>query len=133
MKEIGKIFVNSFLVLLSYISLGKFSTNNVMNPFIKMYMDLDIRSGLSNLKITEKLKDMYKILKDLIPNNGQITNRRFYLKKIIIGESGELKNNTKGSFAKWREENNVAFESGFLFTTIVISTIDQEISDTGIW
>ena len=73
MKEIGKIFVNSFLVLLSYISLGKLSTNTGMNPFVKMYVDLDIRSGLSNFKISEKSKDMYKVPVNLIPNNDQIT------------------------------------------------------------
>ena len=86
-------------------------------------MDLDIRSGLSNFKITEKLKDIYKVPEDLIPNNDQITNRRFYLKTVI---TDELKNNTKGSFAKWREENNVAFETALPHDFLILDHILTE-------
>lgn len=65
-----------------------------------------IKIGLPNFKIIQKLEEE-KIESSLIPTNSQISDRRYYLKNIILGE---LKKNTKGGFLNWYEENNSKFQ-----------------------
>lgn len=88
-----------------------------MNPLIRISVDSDIRSGLSNFRILEKLKDVIKVPEEIVPSNDQLTNRRFYLKTII---TGDLAKNTKGGFIKWKEENSVEFSSALPHDLIVL-------------
>lgn len=68
-------------------------------------MDELIQNGKSNFKIKQDLEN-HGFSEELIPENKQLSNRRTYLKSLILGE---LANNTKGGFYTWLQEHSKDF------------------------
>ena len=77
-----------------------------INPLVKAKVDEEIMNAKSNFRIKEKL-DFQGFAEDLIPTGKQLSNKRTYLFKMLLGELGK---NTEGGFCQWIKDNEVKFE-----------------------
>lgn len=84
---------------------------------VKILVDEQIKGGKSNFKIKKFLEDE-GFNDDVIPDNKQLSNRRRYLKSIILGE---LCQNTKGGFYSWLKDHTKDFSDASNHEMIIIS------------
>lgn len=83
----------------------------------KIRVDKAIEEGKSNYKI-KKLLDQEGFPENLIPENDQMTNRRSYMKKKILGG---LVSNKAGGFYKWIKDRSINFQEADMHTLIILA------------
>lgn len=88
-----------------------------INQIVKLKVDEMIQDGKSNFKIKQSLEQQ-GFVEEVIPDNKQISNRRFYLRSLILGD---LANNTKGGFFTWINEHKKDFNTASPHELIIIS------------
>ena len=90
---------------------------------VKILVDEKIKDGKSNFKIKKFLQEE-GFNDDIIPDNRKISNRRSYLKSLILGE---LYQNTKGGFYTWLKNHTKDLPNASDHEMIIIS---HELNDT---
>jgi len=86
---------------------------------VKTRVDEFIRCGLSNYKIRTLLEEDDDVPESAIPEEKQLTNRRYYLKKEILKE---LNTNTKGGFTKWLNKHSIEYKKAEEHRMLVIAS-----------
>ena len=85
--------------------LGKINEHGI-HPLIKLKVDEYLMDSKSNFRIKEKL-EAENFHDDVISTGKQLSNRRSYLKTMLLGE---LSRNTESGFYQWLKNHEVNFE-----------------------